>query len=191
MKENLKAAMMPIGALMIEHRLIERMVDLLEKELQKISKVNRIDGNLVNASVDFFKFYADHNHHGKEEDILFTELLKRGISTQDKAMIESLKLDHIKGRELVSKLEDDARQGRRQCTPEIIKSITADIGNLVRLYNAHIRKEDKQFFIPAMKYFSKQEQDSMLRRFWEFDRLLIHEKYRQTVEGLEKASQFS
>jgi len=37
-----------------------------------------------------------------------------------------------------------------------------------------------------MKYFSKQEQATMLNEFWEFDRKLVHEKYRTLVEEIEK-----
>lgn len=186
MKGDLKNDIMPIGALMIEHRLIERAVALLGKELTRIKEFERIDFNFINAAIDFFRFYADHTHHGKEEDILFADLLKRNLSLPDKEMINNLKQDHIRGRELVAKLENDTNQSCRQCSLEIIKSIAADIENLVKLYNEHIRKEDRQFFIPAMKYLSKQEQDGMLCAFWKFDRLLIHEKYKQVMEQLEK-----
>jgi hypothetical protein len=55
----------------------------------------------------------------------------------------------------------------------------------VTFYPAHIAKEDKHFFIPCMEYFTKKEQDSMLQAFWDFDRRLIHEKYRGLVERLE------
>ena len=45
----------------------------------------------------------------------------------------------------------------------------------------HIEKEDKHFFIPAMDYFSRDEQQKMLDEFREFDRKMIHEKYRAMV----------
>jgi hypothetical protein len=35
------------------------------------------------------------------------------------------------------------------------------------------------------EYLNKKEQDDMLEEFWEFDRMLIHEKYQDIVEGLE------
>lgn len=88
---KVESTMLPIGPLMIEHRLIERMVDLLEKEALKIRDTKRLDMIFINAAIDFFRFYADRTHHGKEEDILFTELLKRKLSSTDKALIESLK----------------------------------------------------------------------------------------------------
>ena len=52
------------------------------------------------------------------------------------------------------------------------------LGKLVEFYPRHIDKEDKHFFIPCMAYFSEAEQADLLARMHEFDRLLIHEKYR-------------
>jgi hypothetical protein len=36
-----------------------------------------------------------------------------------------------------------------------------------------------------MNYFSRKEKDDMLEEFWEFDRMLIHEKYREMLKQLE------
>lgn len=178
--------MMPIGDLMVEHRLIERVVGLLEKECARIDAAGRVDTVFLDSAVDFFVFYADRCHHGKEEEILFAELLAHGISDAHKAMIEELKEDHVAGRQLVARLDADVRLSCSRCDERVLKTINADIEALVKLYQGHIEKEDKRFFIPAMQYLSQQEQDGMLRRFWEFDRLLIHEKYRKITEGFEK-----
>lgn len=186
MKEKLKADILPIGPLMVEHRLIERVVVLLEEELARISKTKRIDIAFLNPAIDFYRFYADRGHHGKEEDILFVELKKKPVSMDENAMIDSLKRDHIAGRELIAKLDNDVSISCSQCNDGVINSISKGIENLVKLYKVHINKEDKEFFIPAMKYFSKDELGAMLCRFWEFDRMLIHEKYRGTVDLLEK-----
>ena len=45
--------MKPIGPLMREHRLIERMVKILEKELIKIKETDKVDTNIVLSGVDF------------------------------------------------------------------------------------------------------------------------------------------
>jgi len=43
-----------IGLLIREHRLIERMVKILEKELIKIKKTGKLDTNTILGGVDFF-----------------------------------------------------------------------------------------------------------------------------------------
>jgi len=176
---------LPIGPLMIEHRLIERVVTLLEKELARIREGNQVNAFFLTSAIDFFKVYADRCHHGKEEDIFFDDLQKKMLSPEDKTMIENLKQDHVRSRELVGKLAGDVQESSRQPNAEISKTIAADIEDLVKLYKVHIGKEDKEFFIPVMKYLSKEEQDGMLCRFWEFDRLLIHEKYKNIVAQFE------
>ena len=55
--------------------------------------------------------------------------------------------------------------------------------DLVAFYPRHIEKEDKHFFFPILNYFSAEEQDGMLREFYEFDRRMIHEKYRKVLEA--------
>jgi hemerythrin-like domain-containing protein len=66
----------------------------------------------------------------------------------------------------------------------------ADIADKLRthaeFYPKHIEKEDKVFFPASRAYFTDEEDQAMLAEFWEFDRRMIHEKYRSVVEVLEK-----
>ena len=39
--------MMPIGALMIEHRLIEKVIDLMEKVILRAELVKQIDSDII------------------------------------------------------------------------------------------------------------------------------------------------
>ncbi|MFX1339996.1 MAG: hemerythrin domain-containing protein, partial [Promethearchaeota archaeon] len=72
--------MLPIGPLMIEHRLIERLINVLQVELENIEQSNEVNPFFIDLSVDFIITYADQTHHGKEEDILFRELKNKEIS---------------------------------------------------------------------------------------------------------------
>jgi len=177
--------MKPIGPLMIEHRLIERMVRLLDRQLKEATETLQVNTNLIDKGVDFFRMYADKTHHGKEEDILFRELSSKRLSDEDKKMMELLIQEHIFARQSVGRLSDANHHyiaGDRQALEQIIY----ELGQLVKFYPVHIEKEDKHFFIPVMEYFSQAEQQNMLEEFWEFDRTMIHEKYKRTVEETEK-----
>jgi hemerythrin-like domain-containing protein len=72
--------MNPIGPMMWEHRLIEKMLRLFDGEIRKINKNVQIDTVFIDTAVDFIRMYADRTHHGKEEDILFRELAKKQLS---------------------------------------------------------------------------------------------------------------
>jgi hemerythrin-like domain-containing protein len=176
--------MKPIGPLMREHRLIERMVALLAAELERMKTGTEVDLVLVDAGVDFFRSYADRTHHGKEEDILFRDLAGKNMTPELVAMMEELLNDHVYGRAKVGQLVD-ARNRFVGGDVAALTEMVAALGDLVDFYPAHIFKEDKRFFFPCQEYFSSEEQDAMLREFEEFDRMLIHEKYTRMVERFE------
>jgi len=182
--------MKPIGPLMREHRLIERMVALLNEQLRQISKKNKVDTEFLTVAIDFIRTYADRTHHGKEEDILFRELAKKQLSQEHKRIMNDLIEEHASARKIVTNLVN-ARERYVECNLESLKDITDCIRELVSLYPAHIDKEDKHFFYPSLAYLSKQERDDMLQEFWEFDRKLIHEKYQKIVEELEKRAKLN
>ena len=176
--------MKPIGPLMIEHRLIERMVTLLNAGLRQMSESNKANVELLTVAVDFFRTYADRTHHGKEEAILFRELAKKRLSPEHERIMSELVEEHVFGRKMVSTLVS-AKKAYTEGNPESIGDIITCVRELISFYPAHIEKEDKHFFYPALEYLSKEEQDDMLEEFWEFDRKLIHEKYQGIVEELE------
>jgi hemerythrin-like domain-containing protein len=176
--------MKPIGPLMREHRLIERMVALLNESLRQMSEKNKANVELLTVAVDFFRTYADRTHHGKEEDILFRELAKKQLSQEHKHIMNELVQEHVLGRKMVSNLVS-VKKAYTDGTTESLKDIIACVRELAQFYPAHIEKEDKHFFYPALEYLSKEEQDNMLEEFWDFDRKLIHEKYQGIVEELE------
>jgi len=174
----------PIGPLMIEHRLIERMIAIVKEELDDIEEGKKADPVFVDLYVDFARTYADRCHHGKEEDILFRDLAKKKLSPEHKKTMGELVEEHIYARKTVGELvaaKDRYVQGNR----DALKDVAAKLKALAEFYPKHIEKEDKHFFFPILDYFTKQEQDAMLQEFWEFDRKLIHEKYQKLVEKLE------
>ncbi len=182
--------MKPVGPLMIEHRLIERMVRLMREELASIELLNRPKVLFLDASVDFFRTYADRTHHGKEEDILFRDLGTKALSPEHGSVMEELIQEHIKARTNVRALAEArqvyaAGQTSGMEAMEALGEITARLKTLVDLYPPHIEKEDRHFFIPILEYFSQEEQDEMLREFREFDQRMIHEKYKHVVESYE------
>lgn len=172
---------------MIEHRLIERMVALLKKEAQTIETSGAVNLGFINDAIDFFKVYADRCHHGKEEDILFKALATKQLSTVHKIMLEELLQDHARARDLVS-IIDIVKTRDLQKDPNTKGELKERLKELVALYTVHIKKEDRQFFIPTMEYFSEDERGEMLCGFQAFDRMLIHDKYKTVVERNEGGS---
>ena len=177
--------MLPIGPLMIEHRLIERNIEVLKVELERIRNLNELNPIFIDNIVDFIRIYADQTHHGKEEDILFRELLKKSISVEHNKIMNELIEEHKFGRKITGELvnaKNDYVKGNKNSINIIVDKIRV----LIDFYPKHIEKEDKHFFIPVMKYFTKEEQDTMLEQGQKFDRKMIHRKYNKLISILEE-----
>ena len=175
--------MKPRGPLMIEHRLIEKMLNLATKELDNIKKGNKLNPSLINIIIDFFKTYGDSTHHGKEEDILFKELMNKDLIESDRNIMEELIREHIEVRKALVELVLANKQYENGDTSRD-KIIYEKLFFLTQFYPVHIKKEDNVFFPETEKYFTADEQEKMLNEFWEFDRKMIHEKYNQIYESL-------
>ena len=172
--------LLPIGPLMREHRLIERMVNIINDLEIKIKEQKEIDSNFIEVVVDFFRTYADKCHHGKEEDILFKRLAEKNLKNNHRKIMKELINGHAFARKTVAKLEQK-NEKYRNGSKSTFNEIKELLNDLLIFYPKHIEKEDKHFFYPCMNYFSEFELDKMLNDFWEFDRAIIHEKYEKIV----------
>jgi len=170
--------------LMIEHRLIERMLLVIRKVLTEIESKQRVDPVFVDKAVDFIQVYADRTHHGKEEDILFRELNNRQLRTKDRHIMEELIEEHVFGRQTTKALVE-ANTRYRNGDENALTDIAANLQTLTDFYPRHIEKEDKEFFPSSRNYFTDEEDQAMLAEFWEFDRNMIHEKYKSLVDGFQ------
>lgn len=168
---------------MKEHRLIEKVIELMREESDNIQLYHKVDPVIIDTVVDFIRMYADRTHHGKEEDILFRELKEKELSDEHKRIMGELIEEHKWARETTGNLLK-AKEEYEKGNIESINKIIELINELTTFYPKHIVKEDKHFFIPVMDYFSREEQDKMLNEYWDFDKKLIHEKYERVFQGL-------
>ena len=177
--------MKPIGPLMHEHRLIERMISVINHEIKEIKTKKIVDTAFIHTVVDFIRVYADKTHHGKEEDILFRDLKNKKLYEDHNKIMQELIDEHKYGRKKVKELIDATKLFSTGSTKSPIDVVTI-LEEITEFYPRHIKKEDKEFFFPVMEYFTKKEQDAMLSEFYDFDRKMVHEIYTAIVENHEK-----
>ena len=174
--------MKPRGPLMVEHRLIEKV--LMVAQLKAGSTLaTDYSPVFIETVVDFVRTYADRTHHGKEEDILFAELAKKPLDKEDARIMAELVEEHQQARARVMdivELNEAYKRGDGTVVPRIVEHILW----LAVFYPVHIKKEDDVFFPNTEKYFTEMELQELLSRFWEFDRKMIHEKYRKVYEAI-------
>ena len=179
--------MKPIGPLMWEHRLIEKMLASMMRHIDNVEKSKKVNPLIIDMAVDFVRTYADRTHHGKEEEILFRELATKNLTPELKKIMQELLDEHVWGRKTTASLvaaKEKYLQGGEEKLTEII-SLARELGNF---YPKHIEKEDRVFFPASRAYLSDEEDQRMLAQFMEFDRMMIHEKYASIIQGLEKKS---
>lgn len=186
---------MPVGPLMVEHRLIEKLMPQIREAVESARRTGTIDHEFVEFALDFVRTYADRCHHGKEEDILFRELDHKPLERGLRKTMDELVEEHKTGRRIVGELrraveaykrgeEGDAGEGgggEGGGGEGALGTIIEKLAFLAEFYPAHIRKEDEGFFLPCMDYFNPEEQAAMLEEEREFDCELVHKIYREKI----------
>jgi len=174
----------PAGPLAHEHRVIERLIAVMREKLELLREEGRVDPTFVVVATDFIRTYADRCHHGKEEDILFRDLAEKDLSEPVAEAMQDLIQEHVYGREVTGRLVQ-ANAAYAAGDTSVLPQIESAMQQLVDFYPRHIEKEDQHFFKDCLEYLTPEEQQSMLLEYDEFDRELVHEKYRAVVESLE------
>ncbi len=105
--------MLPVGLLMMEHRIIERLMPPIRSAVEAGRREGRIDIRFVDRVLDFIRTYADRCHHGKEEDILFKALEGKPLAAEHRATLNELVEEHKMGRQKVRELREAVEAYRR------------------------------------------------------------------------------
>ncbi len=174
----------PRGCLMIEHRLIERAIELMKAEKARVESGGPLDPLFIDKIVDFIRTYADRTHHGKEEDILFEDLEGKAMSKEEARLMQELVDEHKLGRTLTGELVA-AKEAYVGGDASQAKVVLDRFQKLIDFYPQHIEKEDKHFFPDTERHYSTEELDAMLEEFYDFDMQMIHEKYHNDVSAWE------
>lgn len=178
--------MRPTTVLMDEHRVIERVLDCLQAMVERAAVEGALDGEAAEQALDFFRHFADHCHHAKEEDLLFPLLEERGMP-RDGGPTGVMISEHEQGRALVRAMADDipaASQGEDGALIRFADRARAYV-SLLRL---HIQKEDDCLFPMADERLTEQDQLDLEAQFNEVACKKIgndmHEKYLGIADAL-------
>lgn len=169
---------------MQEHRTIENTMKMFELEIKRISEENRIDPISMYDSIDFIRTYTDLVHQGKEEDILFRELSKKDLLPEHAKIMNDLKKEHIISENIVNKWM--AANNRYLDEEDTFQKFISYLKELTQFYPQHIKKEEKDFYIPIQNYFGTEENAKMILEFVEFDKNILHWKYRKVETVLKE-----
>ena len=127
-------------ALVVEHRLILRMITLLEKNAARTADGSYSNWQFYLDGVDFIRNYADRFHHAKEEDVLFSALVRNGMPREN-SPVAAMLMEHDQGRAFVMNMET-AVQKTLDGLPGQENTIVENALAYAALLREHIAKED-------------------------------------------------
>jgi len=148
----------PAGPLMAEHRVIERMLTVLERQLVVIAETGRVDPVIIDTATDFIRTYADRCHHGKEEDILFRRLADKPLDDALARVMQGLIDDHVRGRSMTRGLIE-ANDRYRHGDTSALSAIESCVRHLVEFYPVHIATQLLQA-LPRVLHRPREGQDA-------------------------------
>jgi hemerythrin-like domain-containing protein len=171
--------MKPSDILSGEHRVIELVLNCLEKISEACLRDDRLDEMSAREAIDFFRNFADRCHHGKEEAHFFPAMEAKGFSRESGPTGVMLR-EHELGREYIRGMDDavdEASSGDRSACSKFI----ANAQNYLDLLREHIEKEDHCLFSMADQAFDEEDQQKLLAAFARVESEEIgdgtHEKY--------------
>jgi len=142
-----------------EHDSILKMLDALDHTSQQMLAGNLVQRSTLQGLLEFFQLFADRCHHGKEEDLLFPLLERRGIP-RDGGPIGVMLHEHNHGRELIREMEVAAAEFEQE--PEAAgRRWAQSAGAYSQLLRDHILKENNILFLMAEQILTPDEQTSL------------------------------
>ncbi len=179
--------MKPTEILKNEHRVIERMLSVLENLYKRAESGERINIEHAEKMIEFFKLFADKCHHGKEENMLFPEMEKAGVPKEG-GPIGVMLFEHTQGRNFIKGMAEAVEEIKKG-KDEKFKFIENAKG-YINLLKDHIYKEDNILFNMADMHLSHEVQSGLLEKFEKFEKEEIgegvHEKFHNLVHEMEK-----
>jgi len=155
--------MQPTDILMNEHRIIEQVLNCLEKILDQCSAGKTLDTKSAKQAIEFFRGFADRCHHGKEEAQLFPVMQANGFSGGCSPVVVMLR-EHELGRLYIQGM-DAAIEPAAAGDPESLKWFIQHGQSYLKLLREHIRKEDICLFPAANHRLTERDQEQLLAAF--------------------------
>jgi len=172
-----------------EHHAVLVALKILEKVAAAIgAKDGQAPGHLTQL-LDFFKGFVDRCHHGKEEDVLFPELERRGVKREG-GPIGVMLAEHEIGRghvRAMTKGHQDLQGG----DPGAADGISDQARAYREMLEAHIQKENQVLFPMADSLVDKAAAERLAEQFEVIERERVgegkHEAYHAMLHSLKEA----
>jgi hemerythrin-like domain-containing protein len=186
--ENWRRKMKATQQLKDEHEGIKLMLNIMETICDDLEKGKQLDIIHYEKILEFIKGFIDKCHHGKEEDILFPELIGHGMSKEGGPIAVMLH-EHQLGRDYIKSLNsvlEEFKGGNKSG----INIVILNSRSYIELLRNHIEKENNILFMMADRVLSDTEQSKIFDAFEKLEVEKIglgkHEEYHNLLKELKK-----
>ncbi len=178
--------MKPSAILSGEHRVIEQVLDCLEKMAECVEAGSPLDTAAASKALDFFRNFADRCHHGKEESHFFPAMEQKGF-VRDGGPTGVMLYEHELGRQRVAAMAQ-ALASLKGGTAHAANGFAAAARAFISLLRNHIEKEDHCLFPMADQAFNDHDQAVLLEAFQRVETehmgVGVHEGYIRMADEL-------
>jgi hemerythrin-like domain-containing protein len=171
---------MIIDRLCQEHRNMEMLLAVLERELEIFDRGDRPDYEVVRAIISYFELYPEVYHH-PQEDLVFAKLKIRDPAAA--AKVGNLALEHQKGAERLRRVAQaiDSVLTDREVLRQNVDNIVRDF---IEHERRHIVMEDRDFFPAALKALESQDWTEIASAVTSHEDPLFSEAAEETFDAL-------
>jgi hemerythrin-like domain-containing protein len=142
-----------------EHRLILRMIGLLERNAPLTAEGRYRNYRFYLDGIDFIRNYADRFHHAKEEDILFEALVANGMPREN-SPVAAMLMEHDHGRAFVKAMEA-AAAAAASGRPGQDRIIAENALGYAALLREHIAKENEILYPLAERIIPEEKREAI------------------------------
>ena len=171
-----------------EHRLILRMIALLEKNASLTAAGEYLNWQFYLDAIDFIRNYADQFHHAKEEDVLFKALVENGMP-KDNSPVAAMLMEHDQGRNFVRALESAVHKAVANNT-EICQTVAENALGYAALLRDHIGKEDDILYPLAERVLPESVRLDILRCYQAAEKQTPLKSFEALVTQYEQDNQY-
>jgi hemerythrin-like domain-containing protein len=169
-----------------EHDAILSMLDATEKAAEKLGAGDEVSPRTLNGILEFFQLFADRCHHGKEEDLLFPMLEKKGLP-RNGGPVGVMLHEHTLGRNLIREMADAGKAIEAGDKSAAALWTRAALG-YADLLRGHIQKENTILFVMAERLLTDAEQVELSEAFEAIETEKMgpdtHDRLHQSMAGI-------
>jgi len=171
---------MIIERLSREHRNIEMLLAVLERELEIFDRGSRPDYEVIRAIISYFELYPEVYHH-PQEDLVFAKLQFRDPTAA--AKVGNLALEHQEGVERLRRVAQavDSVLADREILRQNVDNVVRDF---IEHQRRHIMMEDRYFFPAALNALEPQDWTEIASALTNPEDPLFSEAAEETFDAL-------